>query len=192
MTVIRSGDPSTLPKPRTSAVPRRPSKNVHVEALPRLEWSLVVEEPPVAEAAAPSSLRHGWIHKAPQEQVLHLFRKLSASNRPLPAPWWLGPLDRGELPSRSAGFAVEDDLHQMLTTRDGWVFVPWASAGESGYWEFSPSDRYPMSVPTTVSMTAEHRGWVDVVPAYSETAPTPIRMSSLAEIAERLPAIESW
>ena len=151
-----------------------------------------MEGPQVSEAAAPASLRRGWIHRASEEQVLTLFRKLSGSKRALPAPWWLAALDRGDLPSRAAAFAVEDEVHALLSARPGWVFVPWADLGETGYWEYGPSDRPPKNVPTTVAMTNQHVGWVNVVPAHAETAPSPLRVAGAAGLATALPRIEAW
>lgn len=190
--VTRISECSTLPVQRTTSPSKRPLNDVYVEALPRLEWSLAIEEPPVPEAAGPASLRRGWIHRAAEEQVLSLFRKLNPTHPALPAPWWLSALDRGDIPSRSAAYAVEDEVHTVLSTRTGWVFVPWASAGESGYWEYGPSDRHPRSMPTTVVMTSRHQGWVNVVPAHAGTSPAPMQITGAAGLASKLEEIESW
>ncbi|GAB3287141.1 hypothetical protein [Parasphingorhabdus pacifica] len=166
---------------------------MQLEPVPRLEWSLATEaHPPVLEGAAPSSLRCSWIHRASEEQVLTLFRKLNGAHHKLPAPWWLRALDRGELPSRNAAFEFEDDLHELLTGRPGWFFVPWPIIGETGSWEYGPSDRGPVKTPTTVVLTDRHPGWVNVIPAHSERAPQPHRVGGIDELRSALPHIESW
>lgn len=172
--------------------------DVRVEPLPRLEWSLAVESaPPVNGVAAgrlsPDALRNGWVHRTPEHRVLSLYRRLNASPGALPAPWWLTALDREEIPSRAAAFALEDDVHALLTSRPGWVFVPWGNTVEAGYWEYAPSDREPVTTPTTVTMTDRHPGWVNVQPAHTDPAtalPMPVR--GVAGLAAELPRIESW
>jgi hypothetical protein len=123
---------------------------------------------------------------------LRLYRRLNNAQRELlPAPWWLKALDRKKLPSRAAAFEIEDELHALLTTRTGWVFVPWGGIGE-GYWEYGPSDREPMTMPTTVALTDEHTGWIDVCPAHAETTPLPVPMLGVTGLAIALPQIECW
>lgn len=171
---------------------RRPH-DVQLEPVPRLEWSLATEShPPAHEAATPASLRRSWIHTAPEQQVLDLYRELHGSARQLPAPWWLRALDRGELPSRSSGFRIEDEVHSLLTGRPGWVFVPWAAAGEAGYWEYAPSDREPMKMPTTVVLTDAHTGWLNVIPAHRDEPPLPVPIGRVPGLVSALPQIESW
>ena len=177
------------------AVPaQRSSRNdVHLEPVPRLEWSLATEiHPRASEPVGPASLRCSWIHSAPQDQVLALFRKLNGSARRLPAPWWLRALDRGEIPSRVSAFEFEDEVHALLSARDGWVFVPWAGPGESGYWEYGPSDRAPMKAPTTVVFTDKHPGWVHVVAAHHDAAPLPVPVDRAPGLLSALPRVESW
>lgn len=166
---------------------------MHLEPVPRLEWSLATEgHPPVLEGAAPSSLRCSWIHRAPEDQVLALFRKLHGSRRRLPAPWWLRAMDRGELPSRAAAYELEDRIHALLTTRPGWVFVPWTSIGETGFWEYGPSDRGPTKMPTTVTLTDQHSGWINVIPAHADLAPGAQRVHGAAGLGTDLPRVEAW
>ncbi|MEU5851621.1 hypothetical protein [Saccharopolyspora shandongensis] len=171
----------------------RSTNDVQLEPVPRLEWSLATEaHPPALEAATPASLRRSWIHTAPENQVLELFRKLHGAKRRLPAPWWLRALDRGEIESRKTAFEIEDEAHAVLGTRPGWVFVPWAGIGEAGYWEFAPSDRAPMRMPTTVVLTDEHRGWLNVVPAHGEGEPVPVPVKRSTGLVSMLGQIESW
>ncbi|QGK72491.1 hypothetical protein GIY23_22055 [Allosaccharopolyspora coralli] len=177
-----------MPSPRCSGV-----RDVQLEPLPRLEWSLATEvHPLVHEGRSPASLRTGWVHRAPEEQVLTLFRKLGRSGRPLPAPWWLTALDRGLLPSRAAGFAVEDELHAVLGDRAGWFFVPWVETGQSGYWEYGPSDRAPLIEPTTVVLTDEHPGWANAFAAHDGRRPVPVPVNGADGLLSALPWIESW
>jgi hypothetical protein len=163
-----------------------------LEPLPRLEWSLATEAATPADATSPASLRRSWIHQAPADQVLRLYRTLNnAQHELLPAPWWLKALDHQGLPSRQAAFEIEDELHTLLTTRAGWVFVPWGGVAE-GYWEYSPSDREPMTTPTTIVLTDQHTGWIDVCPARAEAAPLALPMLGVSGLAVALPQIESW
>ncbi|MCA1188396.1 MULTISPECIES: hypothetical protein [unclassified Saccharopolyspora] len=172
---------------------RRDQTDVLLEPVPRLEWSLATEaHPVVAEAAAPASLRRSWIHTAAEQKVLDLYRKLHGSASRLPAPWWLRALDRGELSSRAEGFAFEDDVHRLLTSRDGWVFVPWAGTGETGYWEYAPSERGTRHAPTTVALTDDHPGWVEVVAAHTDGPPPPLPLSGTGGLLAALPVVESW
>ena len=190
--IVRSTERSIVPAQRTAS-PGRQYAEVHLEPVPRLQWSLATEaHPPVLEGTAPSSLRCSWIHRAPEEQVLALFRKLNDSRHRLPAPWWLRAIDRGELPSRSAAFELEDSIHALLTSRSGWVFVPWTIIGETGYWEYGPSDRGPVKMPTTIMLTDQHPGWVHVTPAHADQAPQPHRVGGVDELHVLLSWIESW
>lgn len=174
---------------RDGATPRG---DVQLEPVPRLEWSLATEgHPPPLGGASPASLRRSWVHTAPEPQVLELFRKLNGSARRLPAPWWLRALDRGELPDRQTAFDIEDAVHAALH-RPGWVFVPWVGVGESGFWEYAPSDRGTVQVPTAVVLTDEHPGWLNVLPAHAEAPSQATRVAGPEQLAERLVLIESW
>ncbi|WP_240686786.1 hypothetical protein [Amycolatopsis suaedae] len=159
-----------------------------------LEWSQAIELPRVASSATkPSEARRSWVHRAPEEQVLALYHAASASGGPMPAPWWLRAMAAGTLLSREDGFRVEDRIHQLLTRRPGWEFVPWAADGESGYWEFMPSEggNTGNRIPTTVLTTDRHTGWIDVLPAYSVTSPAPIAVAGLAGLRARLGEFEA-
>lgn len=167
-------------------------EDVRLEPVPRLEWSLAAEGHPLPlSGASPISLRRSWVHKAPEAQVLELFRKLNGSARRLPAPWWLRALDRGELPSRQAAFDVEDAVHAALQ-RPGWVFVPWVGVGESGFWEYAPSDRGAVQVPTAVVLTDEHPGWLNALPPHAEGPAQPVRVAGPDELVAQLAVIEAW
>ncbi|MFR9730500.1 hypothetical protein ACL03H_14850 [Saccharopolyspora sp. MS10] len=189
--MVRSTECS--PERRDSPLNRRNQYDVHVEAVPRLEWSLATEaHPTVAWATSPASLRRSWICTAPEQKVLDLYRKLHGSTSRLPAPWWLRAVDRGELSSRAEGFALEDDVHRLLHERGGWVFVPWAATGETGYWEYAPSERGTRQAPTTVTLTDQHPGWIQVVAAYTDGPPQPLPLSGPAGLLAALPVVESW
>lgn len=180
---------------RSSGERRASFADVQLEPVPRLEWSLATESHPAPSDGTslnPSVLRRGWVHTASEEQVLALYRKLSGAAGALPAPWWLRSLERGQISSRDAAFEFEDQVHAVLSARDGWVFVPWAVFGEIGYWEYAPSDREPMKVPTTVMCTDEHLGWLHVVPAHREDEPLPIPLDQVNGLVAVLPRIESW
>jgi hypothetical protein len=165
-----------------------------VEPMDLLRWSQAVELPRDAAAASkPSEMRRAWIHRAPESDVLALFRAVSADGEPAPGPWWLRALAEGRLHSRDAGFRVEDRTAQLLGHRPGWEFVPWAVDGESGYWEFMPSERGRSGhrIPTTVLNTSRHNGWIDVLPAHSGDNPEPIAVAGLAGLRSRLGEFEA-
>lgn len=175
------------------ARPQRTVADVRLEPLPDLEWSLALEHTPrLEEARSPAALRKGWIHRSPQTQVLNLFRKLGGHSNPLPAPWWLHALDRGDLESRKDAFALEDEVHAILIEHPGWAFVPWVAKGQAGYWEYGPSDRAPATTPTTVVMTDRHPGWIDVTPRHSGATPPPLPINGADGLRMRLSAIMNW
>lgn len=141
---------------------------VHVEAMLSLEWSDALEVPNTPDlAGSPAEVRRSWIDQADEQQVLTTYRAANAAGN-APAPWWLRALDRGKLRSRAEGHAVEDAVTDLLATRPGWVFVPWADYGEIGYWEYVPSESgvYGPATPTTVQFTDSHRGFIHLVPAH--------------------------
>ncbi|MBB5960573.1 hypothetical protein FHS29_007201 [Saccharothrix tamanrassetensis] len=151
---------------RSKKLPRQRAHALRVEPMMALEWSHAIEPAGAAGiATAPAQTRRAWIHRADEQQVLTLYRAVGGN---APAPWWLRALDRGRLPSRAAGFAVEDEVSDLLASRPGWVFVPWATEGEVGYWEYVPSESgvYGPAEPTTVQFTDRHPGWVDLIPAH--------------------------
>ncbi|GLZ33112.1 hypothetical protein Lesp02_53000 [Lentzea sp. NBRC 105346] len=133
-----------------------------------LEWASAVESTSADMVLTPAQARRSWIDRADEQQVLALYRSVSEVEPAPPAPWWLRALARGKLPSRAAGYAIEDDVTDLLINRPGWVFVPWVAAGEVGYWEFVPSESgvYGPAEPTTVQFTDRHPGWIDLLPAH--------------------------
>ncbi|MFF4594877.1 hypothetical protein [Amycolatopsis sp. NPDC001319] len=188
---------SPIPSARTEA-----ASQSHNEAAPQprlepmldLEWSQAIELPRFAQPAMkPGDLRQAWVHRAAEDLVLALYRRASGMQGPLPAPWWLRAVASGRLESRELGFRIEDRIQQLLSRRSGWEFVPWAADGESGYWEFMPSERGKSghSVPTTVLNTDRHPGWIDVLPAHTGTTPHPIAVSGLAGLRSRLGEFEA-
>jgi hypothetical protein len=177
-----------VPAPRIAA--HQPT----LEPLDGLQWSRALEFPRDAGSATqPEGIRRAWIHRAPEAEVLALFRSVSTSGEPIPAPWWLRALAEGTLDSRATGFRVEDRMAQLLSRRPGWEYVPWVADGESGYWEFMPSERgrsgHP--IPTTILNTSRHRGWIDVLPAHGGTTPEPIAVAGLAGLRSRLGEFEA-
>ncbi|WP_153036529.1 hypothetical protein [Amycolatopsis sp. YIM 10] len=173
---------------------RPASRQPRLEPMVGLEWSQAIELPRiVAGAGKPSDIRRAWVHRAPEDQVLALYRATAAGGDVVPAPWWLRAVVAGELDSRESGFRVEDRIGQLLGRRPGWEYVPWAADGESGYWEFMPSERGAAGhrIPTTVLNTARHTGWIDVLPAHSGPTPNPIAVSGLAGLRARLGEFEA-
>lgn len=141
---------------------------VRVEAMLGLEWAGALEVPnSPGLIQAPAEARRSWVNRADEEQVLATYRAVRAGGD-APAPWWLRALDRGKLRSRAEGHAVEDAVTELLSSRPGWVYVPWVDLGEVGYWEFVPSESgvYGPAMPTTVQFTDRHRGFIDLVPAH--------------------------
>jgi hypothetical protein len=177
----------------TESHPRRNAKKrVRVEPMATLEWSQAVEPAGTSDAAAaPADIRRAWIHRAPERQVVGLYRVLSQFEPELPAPWWLRALAAGGLPNRKAAFRMEDEVGELLASRPGWVYVPW----EDGYWEYVPSEMYAAgeapTVPTTVLFTARHRGWLDVLPAHRGAVPKLLAVRGVDDLRTRLDDIEA-
>jgi hypothetical protein len=167
--------------PAVSAVIRP----IRVEPLLNLEWSRAVEPTgPIGAARRPSQTRRAWIHRAPEAEVVSLYERVLATGAQVTAPWWLRALAQGRLQSRMGGFAIEDQVSELLDRRAGWAYMPWAGPGEDGYWEYVPSEldagldaaALPL-VPTTVMFTDRHQGWLDVVlahPGHPSVDPQPI------------------
>nr|WP_308425868.1 MULTISPECIES: hypothetical protein [Actinokineospora] len=178
------------PRP-TSSEPQ--SRGLHVEPLIGLEWSDALEQPHGRMAAVPADARRSWVHRAPEQQVVALYRAASAADPNLPAPWWVRAVAEGSLASRREGFVVEDRVAKLLSARPGWVFVPWGMDGDTGYWEFMPSERTldAPGVPTTLAHTHRHAGWIDVVGAHASTAPPPIAVAGPADLRANLARLES-
>jgi|GEM_PF-2070111 len=165
-----------------------------IAAMPGLGWSQAVELPRGdVQATTPADVRRAWIHNADVTQVLSVFRAARAGRRPPASPWWLRALAAGTLHSRAAGFAVEDAVAALLSQRNGWVYVPWAQDGESGFWEYSPSEHADAGRPnpTTVLHTDRHAGWIDVLPAHGDTPPTPVAVAGTAELRGRIEEFET-
>lgn len=185
---IGRGISVSVPLPRSEVRP--PS----LEPLDLLRWSQAIELPrDVGLATKPSEMRRAWIHRAPEHEVVSLFRAVSAEEEHVPAPWWLRALAEGRLDSRETGFRIEDRIARLLAQRPGWVFVPWPVDGESGYWEFMPSEqgRSGHRIPTTIVNTSRHDGWIDVLPAHSGDNPPPIPVQGVAELRARLGEFEA-
>jgi hypothetical protein len=166
----------------------------NVEPTIALEWAQAVEQPAVDSATSPAEGRRGWLHQAPEREVLALYRSATEIEPDLPAPWWLRALTAGKLRSRAEGFLIEDRLARLLDARTGWVFVPWGADGDTGYWEYMPSERTltEPGVPTTLSLTDRHDGWIDVHPVHAgEDQRTPIAVAGLADLRANLARIES-
>src|SRR3979409_2532288 len=80
--------------PERTALPERRRHNprpamadgcgVRVEALPALEWSMAVEQAAGPSADSPEQARRAWIHHAPLEQVLALYRQARAAAGQVP------------------------------------------------------------------------------------------------------------
>ncbi|MGH3467803.1 MAG: hypothetical protein ACRDQF_08760 [Thermocrispum sp.] len=174
-----------------------PNPQLRVEATAALQWSQAIELPSTATTATtPAGIRKAYLHRAPEVQVLSLYREVSGDLEGaagVPAPWWLRALARGELDSRVTAFRIEDRIAQLLEPRTGWEYVPWAADGESGYWEFVPSERGPSGyrVPTTLLLTDRHDGWIDVLPAHSGPTPEPHAIDGLAGLRSKLGKIEA-
>lgn len=203
MTVAESGtsrfipDPDVIPDNDVAGpdvvVPRQ-SRRPRLEPLVGLEWSQAIELPRAAASATkPSEMRRAWIHRAHEEQVLSLFRASGATGVPVPSPWWLRAVAAGVLPTRADGFRIEDRVAQLLAHRPGWEFVPWAADGESGYWEFIPSENGPDGhlTPTTILHTDRHSGWIDVLPAHRGSTPEPIAVAGPGALRARLGEFEA-
>jgi len=174
-----------------------PISQLRVEPTAALQWSQALELPSTAAAATtPAGIRRAYLHRAPEAQVLSLYREVCGDPRGapgVPAPWWLRALARGDLDSRTTAFRIEDRIAQLLEPRPGWEYVPWAADGESGYWEFVPSERGPSGfrVPTTLLLTDRHEGWIDVLPAHSGRTPEPLAVKGLAGLRSKLGKIEA-
>jgi hypothetical protein len=179
--------------PSGSVQPADKDRAIHIEPLVELEWRRAVEPTgPIGAARRPGHARRAWIHRAPESQVVKLYDSTRAVVDELPAPWWLRALAAGRLQSRLGGFAVEDQVSDVLDARSGWMYMPWTGPGEDGYWEYLPAER-PVDtamMPTTIMFTDRHSGWLDVVLAHAGPTPQPLAIASLTELRARLPELE--
>lgn len=172
---------------------------VRVEPTAGLQWSQAMQlTTPATEASYPAAARKALIHKAPEDEVLRLYREAcggtgEAPAADVPAPWWLRGLALGVLDSRESAFRIEDRIAQLLLPRPGWEYVPWTMDGESGFWEYVPSERAAsdFAVPTTLLLTERHPGWIDVLPAHTGPTPEPLAVNGPANLRSRLGAIEA-
>nr|WP_307860512.1 hypothetical protein [Actinokineospora baliensis] len=186
-----AGGSASAPRQRRRSAPA--GYGLHVEPMIGLEWSEALEQPGGPPATAPADARRAWVHRAPEPQVIALYRAVVAADPALPAPWWLRAVAAGELTSRREGFAVEDRVAKLLDARPGWIFVPWGVDGDSGYWEYMPSERAlaEPGMPTTLAHTHRHPGWIDVIPVHAGRAPASIRVHGLADLRANLSRLES-
>jgi hypothetical protein len=170
----------------------KPDRPIRVEPLADLEWARAVEPTgPIGAARRPSQTRRAWIHRAPEKQVVALFTAASQVVTDMVAPWWLRALASGRLSSRLGGFAVEDQVSDLLESRPGWMYMPWTGPGEDGYWEYVPSESaLGGAVPTTLIFTDRHTGWLDVFPAHTGRVPEPIGLHGPAQLRARLDELE--
>ena len=175
--------------------PEQRRQRITLEPLLDLEWARSLELVGASQQAqCPADTRRAWIHQAPEFQVVGRYRVARQSRPDLPAPWWLRALAMGGLPSREAAFSLEDTVDDFLTSRAGWVYVPWVNDGETGYWEFVPSETssadLSVSVPTTIAFTHRHRGWLDVLPAHRGQVPPRLSLRGIDDLIARVDAIE--
>jgi hypothetical protein len=184
----RSSNPSS---DRSSTGPSTGS--LSVEPTVGLEWSQAIEPWGGEDATAPAQARRSWLHRAPEQQVMALYRTIRKSDPAAPAPWWLRAIAAGNLETRAEGFAVEDRVAKLLSARTGWVYVPWNTDGDSGYWEYVPSERHlaEPGVPTTLMLTDRHPGWIDVYRVHAGPTPDPIPVGGLADLRANLARLES-
>jgi hypothetical protein len=158
-----------------------------------LEWSQAIEQWGSEDATHPAETRRSWVHRAPEAQVLSLYRAIRETDPDAPAPWWLRAMADGTLTSRLEGFTVEDRVAKLLSARSGWVYVPWTMDGASGFWEYVPSERKltEPGVPTTLKLTDRHQGWIDVIRVHAGEDPAPVAVQGLADLRANLARVES-
>jgi hypothetical protein len=172
----------------------QPSEALRVEPLLGLEWSQAIEQWGGENATTPAETRRSWVHRAPEQQVLALYRAIIDTDPDAPAPWWLRALADGKLTTRLEGFTVEDRVSKLLSARSGWVYVPWTNDGDSGFWEYVPSERKLTvpGVPTTLMLTDRHPGWIDVIRVHpSDSSPAPVAIEGLPDLRANLARVES-
>jgi hypothetical protein len=177
----------------STELPSASTGTLRVEPMIGLEWSQAIEQWGGEDATVPAQARRSWLHRAPEQQVVALYRTIRESDPDAPAPWWLRAVAAGTLDSRTEGFAVEDRVAKLLSARPGWVYVPWNTDGDSGYWEYVPSERKlaEPGVPTTLMLTDRHPGWIDVYRVHAGAAPDPVAVAGLADLRANLPRLEA-
>ncbi len=196
MTVVDTGpftDAATAAEQRRSSIPLIPRGALRVEPMIGLEWSQAIDQWGDQDATSPAETRRSWLHRAPEAQVLALYRTIRESDADAPAPWWLRALEAGRMQSRAEGFAVEDRVAKLLSARTGWVYVPWSADGDTGFWEFMPSERklHEPGVPTTLMLTDRHPGWIDVIRVHAGDTPEPLAVQGLADLRSNVARLES-
>ena len=197
MTVVDTGPitdaVTAAEEQRRSSNPPSAAEALTVEPLIGLEWSQAIEQWGAENATTPAETRRSWLHRAPEQQVLALYRAIQAADPDAPAPWWLRALAAGDLETRLEGYTVEDRVAKLLSARSGWVYVPWSADGESGFWEYVPSERKltEPGVPTTLMLTDRHGGWIDVVRVHAGDSPAPVAVAGLADLRANLARVES-
>lgn len=192
MPVVDTSPPQDLAPLGESRPPS--ARELRVEPTVGLEWAQAIEQWGGERANSPAEARGAWVHRAPEQQVLTFYLAAREHDPDLPAPWWLRALAAGSIRSRSEGFSVEDRVAKLLGSRPGWVFVPWAAEGDSGFWEYMPSERALIGpgVPTTLMLTDRHEGWLDVIPVHAgDNTPKPIAVGGLADLRANLARLES-
>ncbi|HEX3784432.1 MAG TPA: hypothetical protein VHX38_32635 [Pseudonocardiaceae bacterium] len=125
--------------------------------------------------------------------MVSLFEAVRATGAQVSAPWWLRALAAGRLQSRMGGFAVEDQVSELLDRRAGWAYMPWAGAGEDGYWEYVPPEEDAADLPlmpTTVQFTDRHQGWLDVIVAHEGRLPEPMSIAGPTGLRAELELLE--
>lgn len=191
MTVVDTSPPADIAPPGSGLHPK--ARELSVEPTIGLEWSAAIEQWGGERATSPAEARGSWVHRAPEAQVLAFYLAAREHDPELPAPWWLRALAAGKIRSRSDGFAIEDRVAKLLGTRPGWVYVPWAAEGDSGFWEYMPSERAltQPAVPTTLVLTDRHLGFLDVIGVHAGEAPRPIPVEGTADLRANLARLES-
>jgi hypothetical protein len=170
-----------------------PLPALRVEPMAGLEWSQAIEQWGGEDATVPAQARRSWLHRAPEQQVVALYHKIRKIDPTAPAPWWLRAIVAGNLETRAEGFAVEDRVAKLLSARPGWVYVPWNTDGDSGFWEFVPSERKlsEPGVPTTLMLTDRHPGWLDLYRVHAGATPDPVAVRGFVDLRANLAHLES-
>ena len=192
MTVVDTSPPADI-APRAGSDQPTTASELSVEPTIGLEWSAAIEQWGGERASCPADARGAWVHRAAEPQVLAFYLAARQHDPELPAPWWLRAMAAGAIRTRAEGFAVEDRVAKLLAARPGWVYVPWAAEGDSGFWEYMPSERALTvpGVPTTLVLTDRHPGFLDVIGVHAGTAPAPIAVHGLADLRANLARLES-
>ena len=192
MTVVDTSPPADIAPP-SGPDQQATASELSVEPTMGLEWSAAIEQWGGERANCPADARGAWVHRAPEPQVLAFYLAAREHDPELPAPWWLRALAAGTIRSRADGFAVEDRVAKLLDARPGWVYVPWAAEGDSGFWEYMPSERTLTvpGVPTTLVLTDRHDGFLDVIGVHAGIAPPPIAVQGTADLRANLARLES-